>query len=81
MNRDGLSSSNDPTAERGVDQSTQTASGLASGAEPDPSDRRRETRDEAARATLDTPRRYDQPIEDDGDPVMPEDDATVNTKI
>jgi hypothetical protein len=30
---------------------------------------------------LDTPRRYDQPIEDDGDPVMPTDDATVNTKI
>ena len=27
------------------------------------------------------PRRYDQPIEDDGDPVMPRDDATVNTKI
>jgi hypothetical protein len=30
---------------------------------------------------LDTPRRYDQPIEDDDDPVMPSDDATVNTKI
>ena len=27
------------------------------------------------------PRRYDQPIEDDDDPVMPTDDATVNTKI
>ena len=34
-----------------------------------------------ARAALDTPRRYDQPIEDDGDPVMPGDDSTVNTKI
>ena len=33
------------------------------------------------RASLHTPRRYDQPIEDDDDPVMPSDDATVNTKI
>jgi hypothetical protein len=33
------------------------------------------------RGRLDTPRRYDQPIEDDDDPVMPADDATVNTKI
>ena len=80
MNRDRKSSSNDPTAERAVDQSTQSAAGLSSGAGPDASDRR-ETRDEAARATLDTPRRYDQPIEKDGDPVMPGDDATVNTKI
>ena len=30
---------------------------------------------------LDTPRRYEQPIEDDDDPVMPSDDATLNTKI
>jgi hypothetical protein len=30
---------------------------------------------------LDTPRRYDQPIEKDDDPVMPADDATLNTKI
>ena len=30
---------------------------------------------------MDTPRRYDQPIEDDDDPVMPSDDATVNTKM
>ena len=29
----------------------------------------------------DTPRRYDQPIEDDDDPVMPSDDTTLNTKI
>ena len=26
-------------------------------------------------------RRYDQPIEDDDDPVMPSDDSTLNTKI
>jgi hypothetical protein len=82
MNRDRRSSSNDPTAERAVDQSTQSASGLSSGGRPDASDRRRDTpRDETGRATLDTPRRYDQPIEDDDDPVMPGDDATVNTKI
>ena len=30
---------------------------------------------------LDTPRRYDQPIEDDDDPVMPSDETTLNTKI
>ena len=35
----------------------------------------------APRAALDTPRRYDQPIEADGDPVMPGDGATTNTKI
>jgi hypothetical protein len=29
---------------------------------------------------LDTPRRYDQPIEDDDDPVMASDDTTLNTK-
>ena len=32
-------------------------------------------------ASLHTPRRYDQPLEDDDDPVMPSPDATVNTKI
>jgi hypothetical protein len=81
MNRDRRSSSNDPTAERAVDQSTQSASGLSAGTGPDANDRPHVTRRETARAGLDTPRRYDQPIEDDGDPVMPTDDATVNTKI
>ena len=81
MNRDRRSSSNDPTAEPAVDQSTQSASGLSSGTGPDVNDRTRETRGEVARAGLDTPRRYDQPMEDDDDPVMPTDDATVNTKI
>ena len=28
-----------------------------------------------------TPRRYEQPLEDDDDPVMPGVDATLNTKI
>ena len=74
MNRDHRSSSNDPTAERTADQSTQSAGGLGAGrtaGEPDL----------VNRDPLDTPRRYEQPIEDDADPVMPSDDATLNTKI
>jgi len=73
MNRDGRSSSNDPTAEQTADQSSQSASGLSGG---------RPGRDQAVnQESLDTPRRYDQPIEDDDDPVMPSDDTTLNTKI
>lgn len=45
------------------------------------SDRSPDERDDFTRAALDTPRRYEQPIEDDDDPVMPSPDATVNTKI
>ena len=33
------------------------------------------------RQLLETPRRYDQPIEDDDDPVMPSGDTTLATKI
>ena len=76
MNRDNRSSSNDPTAERESDQSTQSAGGLSAGR-----DRVRESDDIVNRGPLDTPRRYDQPIEDDEDPVMPSDDTTLNTKI
>ena len=43
MNRDQRSSSNDPTAERAVDQSTQSASGLSSPTGPDANDRRPES--------------------------------------
>ena len=76
MNRDRRSSSNDPTAESTSDQSTQSASGLSAGRS------RPDTRDDAVDPRpLDTPRRYDQPIEDDDDPVMPSDDATLGTKI
>jgi hypothetical protein len=74
MNRDRRSSSNDPTSETTADQSTQSASGLGGGrtaAEPDL----------VNRGPLETPRRYEQPIEDDSDPVMPSDDSTLNTKI
>lgn len=80
MNRDRRSSSNDPTDEPAADQSTQTASGLSSG----PGVERNEALDDDAinrPDLLDTPRRYEQPIEADDDPVMPADDATINTKI
>ena len=75
MNRDNRSSSHDPTAEREADQSTQSAGGL-SGGRPGP-----ESGEIVSRGRLETPRRYDQPIEEDEDPVMPGDDPTLNTKI
>jgi hypothetical protein len=76
MNRDNRSSSNDQTAEPARDQSTQSASGLTGGrSRPDKSS------DLVDLQPLDTPRRYDQPIEDDDDPVMPSDETTLNTKI
>ena len=76
MNRDNRSSSNDPTAELASDQSTQSASGLSAGRNRPDGDR-----EAVNRQPLETPRRYDQPIEDDDDPVMPSDDTTLNTKI
>ena len=76
MNRGSRSSSHDPAAERTSDQSTQSASGLSGGrSRPEWSD------DAVNRQPFDTPRRYDQPIEDDDDPVMPSADSTLNTKI
>jgi hypothetical protein len=44
-------------------------------------DRSPDERDDFTRATRYTCRRYEQPIEDDDDPVMPSAGATVNTKI
>ena len=76
MNRDNRSSSHDPTAEPARDQSTQSAGGLTAGRDRDDN-----SSDFVNRQPLDTPRRYDQPIEDDDDPVMPSDDTTLNTKI
>jgi hypothetical protein len=39
-------------------------------------------RDLVNRTTFpDTPRRYEQPVEEDDEPVMPASDATLNTKI
>lgn len=85
MNRDRRSSSNDPTDERSSDQSTQTASGL-SGSQADASSRPPRGAGPSgdavgSGAALETPRRYEQPLEDDDDPVMPADDPTLNTKI
>jgi hypothetical protein len=51
------------------------------GPESTPGDRSPDERDDFTQAALYTPRRYEQPIEDDDDPVMPSADATVNTKI
>jgi hypothetical protein len=76
MNRDNRSSSHDPTAEPTRDQSTQSASGLSAGR-----DREDRSGDPVNRQPLETPRRYDQPIEEDDDPVMPSDDPTLKTKI
>ena len=82
MNRDNRSSSQDPTSERAVDQSSESASGLAGGREGPGVERNQADADLVNRRTADTtPRRYEQPLEDDSDPVMPADDATLNTKI
>jgi hypothetical protein len=80
MNRDGRSSSNDPTAEPAIDQSTQSASGLSVDRDGPGAERNR-SREDVVNRGLETPRRYDQPIEEDEDPVMPSDDSTLNTKI
>ena len=79
MNRDDRSSSTDPTDELSVDQSTQSASGLSTGRSRPRVDTQHE--DIANHGDLETPRRYEQPLADDADPVMPSDDSTVNTKI
>ena len=81
MNRDQRSSSNDPTDEAAVDQSTQSASGLSQGRSGPGVERNRSLDRDVNDGPDETPRRYDQGIEDDNDPVMPADDATVNTKI
>ena len=68
MNRNGRSSSHDPTAERTVDQSTQSA-GLTTGVPLDGADSQRGGSDEEIvnrRAADRTPRRYEQPLDDDG---------------
>jgi hypothetical protein len=82
MNRDGRSSSHDPTAEPERTQSTQTASGLTIDHDGPGLERNRLEEETVNRSEADTtPRRYEQPIEADDDPVMPGDDATLNTKI
>jgi hypothetical protein len=58
-----------------------SASEVSSGRDPDAVARRREAGELRYGGPLHTPRRYDQPIEDDDDPVMPADDSTMTTKI
>lgn len=94
MNRDPRTRLDDPTAERAADQSTESASGLTAG-RPGPEtpmpperdgpgvERNRIADESAVRRTPEgrdqTPRRYDQPA--DEDPVMPDDDPSLGTKI
>jgi hypothetical protein len=83
MNRDRRSSSNDPTDEMTADQSTQSASGIGvprSG--PGVERNRAADRDIVNRTHASTtPRRYDQPTDEDEDPVMPDTSSSLNTKI
>jgi hypothetical protein len=71
MKRTGRASSNDPTEERKVEQSTQSASGLSRAPSGPGVERNRALdRDLVNRTMLDrTPRRYEQPLEEDDDPV------------
>lgn len=51
----------------------------------DPVPERNRAQEDVVRRTSDerdyTPRRYDQPAEADGDPVMPSEDPSLNVKI
>ena len=64
MNRDGRASSHDPTAERTAVRSTQSAGGLSAGRRPGGE---RGLEGELVNRTEPdlTPRRYDQPLEED----------------
>jgi hypothetical protein len=83
MNRDQRSISNVPAGERTPRESTQTASRLSGGrqgpAVEQDSGYLEDTVNRSEAGT--TPRRYEQPVADDDDPVMPAADSTVNTKI
>jgi len=67
MKRDGRSSSHDPTAERTTDQSTQSAGELAGGRRGPGLRPHADTEDELVNRSWPdgTPRRYDQPLEQD----------------
>ena len=89
MTRDRRSRLDDPTAERAVDQSTQSEGGLTAGREPRDEregpgvERNRIDEEDVVRRDPEerdtTPRRYEQDTEED--PVMPADDPSLNTKI
>jgi hypothetical protein len=84
MNRDGRSSSNDPTAEGKADGATPAGSVLPA-FRPEPNVEPVPASEEEVlnRQTADTtPRRYEQPLAEDADePVMPAADSTLTTKI
>ena len=68
MNRNGRASSHDPTAELTADGSAQSASGLST-ARPGPGVVRNRDEEIVNRSQPDpTPRRYEQPLEEDPDP-------------
>ena len=71
MKRDGRSSSHDPTAERMVDQSSQSAGGLTTRGPADVDSPSRGPDDDIVnrRGADGTPRRYEQPLEADDDPA------------
>ena len=71
----------DPTAERTSEQSTPSASGLTGG-RPDREQGRRDDGDELIpREGEDTRVDGDRGAETDRDPVMPDDDTSLGTKI
>ena len=74
MTRPDRTRLDDPTAENTSDTSTPSASGLGAGRQPPEDVVRRKAEERNP-----TPRRYEQPTDDD--PVMPADDSSLNTKI
>ncbi len=82
MNRDRTSSSNDPTAEPTMDQSAPSASGVSRRRSEPGVERDRDLDEDVVNRTGEntTPRRYEQPVDED-DTVMPANDSTLNTKI
>ena len=74
MTRPDRTRLDDPTAENTSDQSTPSASGPGAGRERLEDGVRRKGSEPDP-----TPRRYEQPTEDD--PVMPADDPSLSTKI
>jgi hypothetical protein len=81
MNRDRRSGLEDPAARRPAAQPTSTSTSDPSGVYFVTGNDTADERDDMGRGAFRTRRRYDQPIEDDDNPVMPTDDATLNTKI
>jgi hypothetical protein len=83
MTRPDRTRLDDPTAEDTSDTSTQSASGIATPGVRYPAERNQIPTEEIVPRTSEerdhTPRRYEQPAEDD--PVMPPEDSSLDTKI